>query len=473
MKTAKWLTIALSTGIIFAATVTYAAKYAPVVFTEPEEEKQVQVIYDGVTIDGVEVGGMTLDKAENAVRVADSAMLSRSVAFTLKEKTVSTTWRSFGIKFDETGVFEKAMAIGKSDGSMVGRFKALADIKAEGTALETVISGDADTIHKFLSTSLSGLDGSPIDAQLVHEDNTFTIIPSVDGIAVDADKTSETVMALINERKFDTKTIQADGMNTRAHITEEDLAYITDVLGYCRTDVTGTDDRATNVKVGAANINGTVLLPGESASVNELLKPRLPENGYKLAPQYKDGAQEDVYGGGICQVSSTLYNALLEAEIQIDERNPHSMKISYLDPSRDAAISAGFKDLKFTNNLDYPIYIEGSSVNRVCKFTVYGKETRPENRKVVYESVVTYMEQHPDIIVEVPTEYVTYSEFVGDSRHPETKSYLLKIVYIDGVEVERTKLHSDYYMGSVKTNYVGTMPLPEEPQGDFPFDWGF
>ncbi|MBQ0026481.1 MAG: peptidoglycan binding domain-containing protein, partial [Lachnospiraceae bacterium] len=205
MKTAKWLTIALSMGIVFAATVACADTFAPVVFAETEEEKTLPVIYDGVTIDGVSVGGMTLDKAENTVHVADSAMLSRSVSFTLNGKEVSTTWRSFGIKFDETGVFEKAMAIGKSDGSMVGRFKALADIKAEGTALETVISCDEDTIQKYLTSSLAGLDGSPVDAQLVHEGDTFTIIPSVDGIVVDAEKTSETVLALINERKFDTK----------------------------------------------------------------------------------------------------------------------------------------------------------------------------------------------------------------------------------------------------------------------------
>ena len=89
------------------------------------------------------------------------------------------------------------------------------------------------------------------------------------------------------------------------------------------------------------------------------VSPFTAENGYELAPSYESGKVVDSYGGGICQVSTTLYNALLKSELEILERHNHTMIVTYVDPSKDAAIAEGLMDLQFANNTDYPIYIEG------------------------------------------------------------------------------------------------------------------
>ena len=116
------------------------------------------------------------------------------------------------------------------------------------------------------------------------------------------------------------------------------------------------------------------------------------ENGYALAASYEMGKVVDSYGGGICQVSTTLYVAVLKAELEVTERYSHSMIVHYVDPSMDAAIAEGLKDLKFINNTDAPIYIEASADGSTLHFAIYGHETRDPNRTVRYESETTNTE---------------------------------------------------------------------------------
>ena len=143
---------------------------------------------------------------------------------------------------------------------------------------------------------------------------------------------------------------------------------------------------AKNVQRGAELINGSLLYPGEQFSVYEAVAPMDAENGYELAGSYENGTTVQTYGGGICQVSTTLYNAVILSELQIDERYNHSMIVTYVKPSMDAAIAGTVKDLKFSNNTDAPIYIEGYTSGGQLYFTIYGEETRPSNRVVSYES---------------------------------------------------------------------------------------
>ena len=128
--------------------------------------------------------------------------------------------------------------------------------------------------------------------------------------------------------------------------------------------------------------------------------------GYELAGAYENGQTVQSYGGGVCQVSTTLYNAVLKAELEVTQRSNHSMIVTYVKPSMDAAIAGDYKDLKFVNNLDAPIYIEGYTVGKDIYFNIYGQETRPSNRKVTYESEVV-SEEDPG------TQFVATGDAVG------------------------------------------------------------
>ena len=135
---------------------------------------------------------------------------------------------------------------------------------------------------------------------------------------------------------------------TEPKYTQEMVSKCQDLLGrYSTSYATSTAARATNVQTAAGRINGTILYPGKTFSTIKVIKERTEANGYKSASEYSSGKVVDGVGGGVCQVSTTLYNAVINAELEVVERSPHSMVVSYVDVSRDAAIAGDYKDFKF------------------------------------------------------------------------------------------------------------------------------
>ena len=252
-------------------------------------------------------------------------------------------------------------------------------------------------------------------------------------------------------------------------ITTEALSTIQDVLGTFSTDFSSSgNSRATNLRVGAGKINGHVLMPGETLSGYECMHPFTTANGYATAAAYENGQVVDSVGGGVCQISTTLYNASLRAELEITQRQNHSMIVTYVKPSEDAAIAGTYKDLKITNNYSTPIYVEGYTSGKTLTFTIYGKETRPANRtfKFVSETLATMDPGPPKEEVDPSMEPGTRKQV--QSAHRGYKSRLWKYVYIDGVEQSKEILHTDTYNASKAIVKVGpaapavTVPLPEE-----------
>jgi vancomycin resistance protein YoaR len=235
----------------------------------------------------------------------------------------------------------------------------------------------------------------------------------------------------------------------------EDLSEVKDVLGEFSTDA-GGGDRWQNLKAGSDMLNGKILMPGEEISVYNSTAPYDAEHGYVQAGTYENGEIVADWGGGICQVSTTLYNAVIFAELEIVERYPHSMTVSYVEPSRDAAIAGGIMDFRFKNSYDTPIYIfsEIDDENQL-RFIIYGKETRPENRTIEFESETVSIEEYKVTYKENPDMSVGEMEYTGNP-HSGRDACLWKIVYEDGVEVSREKFNTSYYMKVDEVIEVGT-----------------
>ena len=181
----------------------------------------------------------------------------------------------------------------------------------------------------------------------------------------------------------------------------------------------------------------------------------------------------DSIGGGVCQISTTLYQAALRAELEIVQRQNHSMIVGYVKPSMDAATAGTVKDLKVTNNYSTPIYVEGYTKGRTLTFTIYGKETRPANRTVefVSETLSTIDPGEPEIKVDNSMAPGTRKQV--QSAHTGIKSRLWKVVKVDGTETERTLLHTDTYNASKAIVMVGpevpaSAPVETAPVTDSP-----
>lgn len=145
-----------------------------------------------------------------------------------------------------------------------------------------------------------------------------------------------------------------------------------DKLGSCTTNVSGSSARVSNVDLAAETLDGTILLPGETFSYNDALGERTTERGYQAAPAYSNGESVQEVGGGICQVSSTLYKATLLSDLEIVEHHNHSYVSAYIGIGMDATVSWGGPDYQFKNNTDYPIKIAASYSGGQVTCTIYG-----------------------------------------------------------------------------------------------------
>ncbi len=232
---------------------------------------------------------------------------------------------------------------------------------------------------------------------------------------------------------------------------DEDFAKVQDVLASCTTSFSTSDSaRSANVRNACYKVNGTVLYPGEEFSTLATIAPFTTQNGYYAAGSYAGGKVVDSVGGGICQVSSTLYNAVLYADLEVTDRSNHAMVVSYVKVGMDATVSedSGI-DFKFRNNTDYPIYIEGyTTPNKHITIVIYGADERPEGREVSYISDITSTTPPgPEII------YADAGQPVGfidvQPAHTGYVADVYKVVTENGVEVSREQItHSVYRMTS-------------------------
>lgn len=231
----------------------------------------------------------------------------------------------------------------------------------------------------------------------------------------------------------------------------------TDLLGESATGYHSSNkERCKNIENAAKLIDGTVLFSGEEFSMYRSLYPITEENGFEKAGSFSGGMVVQSVGGGICQATTTLYNAVLWAELEVTQRNPHSMAVSYVEPGKDAAIAGTYKDLKFSNNLNTPIYIEAVTEGKSISFRIWGQEVRPKERTLEYISkILETIEPGEDVITKDPdvpegTSFVTQNPYTG------YKAELYKIIKIDGKEETREKINYSEYAAAPRYLTVGT-----------------
>ncbi len=419
-------------------------------------------ICENVYIDTLNIGNMSKEQAQEALDAYVAKLGETEVIVNVKENQVKTTLNRLGFTVDEHSYIEDAMNAGK-EGNLIQRFNDLRKIKTDRLVYDLHFSYDDKKIDKLIKTS-SKYDVKPKNAVLTRKNGKFQATEAVDGMTLDQEKTKDDIKeALKNWNKTGAITLDATLAVEKAEITKEQALLCNTVLGtYSTSYASSSSNRRKNVQNGASRINGTVLYPGEEFSASKTMGPFDESTGYALAGSYLNGKTVESFGGGVCQVSTTLYNALLLSELEITQRYNHSMTVSYVKPSMDAAISGTSKDLRFKNNTDAPIYIEANASGGRLTFNIWGHETRPKNRTIEYVSeVVETIQPGNDVITEDPTLPSTYRK-VESSAHQGCRANLYKVVYVDGVQQSKEKINSSYY--SAAPNYITVGTKVEEPK---------
>lgn len=420
---------------------------------------QDEICKSGVLINGMDFTGMNKDEITGKLKAYVEGLGDTNISFVSSaENRVKHTLKDLGLQWVNEDVVDSALEVGNR-GTVIQRYKMMKDVEQGGVDFNLKYDYDVNAINKILVEECTKFDQEAKNATLKRENGEFIVEGGQTGYLLDVESSIDDVYEALQDWNGGDIEVQLDVNVDQPNADSSTLLEIKDVLGtYTTSFKTSAAGRSANVTNGCMLINGTTLYPGEEFSTYQTVSPFTEANGYYMAGSYLNGKVVDSMGGGICQVSTTLYNAVLLSELEVTERHNHSMIVSYVDPSADAAIaeSAG-KDFRFKNNLDYPIYIEGTVQDKMITFTIYGKETRDAGHEVIYESK-TIETTNPTVSyinasVGQPFGYVVRNE----AAHVGKKAQLWKIVKENGVEVSREQINSSNYKMSPATYTVGVV----------------
>ena len=441
-KILSCLLLSLMAGILFAGSNSYAK-------TTSNE------IAMGVYAEEVNLSGLTKEEAKEAINAYVSEKAEEKITLTVGEEELNVSRGDLGVSWNNEEVVDEALGLGKS-GNLIKRYKALKDLQFDNKVYDLQYTADTELIQTIVTEKCTKYNQKATNVGLKKTDSGFVVVDGKQGVVVDESAAVKTILAFIeSDYSAENTTVAVPTMISEPIGSAEELAKVKDKLGTFKTSFKSSNsDRSKNVRTGAAHIDGTVLYPGETFSTYEYVNPFTIENGYAMAGSYLNGKVVDSLGGGICQVSSTLYNAVLLSELEIVERSPHSMMVTYVQPSADAAIAGTYKDFKFKNNTNAPIYIEGYTTDdKQVVFNIYGEETRPAGRTIKFTNKV--LESTPAVtqLVADPAQGIGYR--IVESGHNGCKAELYKEVYVDGVLQSSERVNKSNYKVSNRMVYYG------------------
>ena len=292
----------------------------------------------------------------------------------------------------------------------------------------------------------------------------FVFAGEENGFAIDQDKLAADISQALKDKKFDAK-ITATGSDVAPEISAASAKEKYKTISSFTTNTTANQNRNTNVRLAAEAINGTVIKPGQEFSFNGTVGQRTEAKGYKGAAAYNNGEVVQEIGGGVCQVSTTLYNAVFKAGLKISSRRSHTFEPSYVTPGRDATVSWDQPDFKFINNSSTAIGLRASYADQKVTVSVYGIPILEDgitwdldSKKV--EDLGTPNPTYEEDQILQPGEEVIKSKGSAGSRW---ETY--KVVYKNGKEISRELDHKTTYKGHtpvVRRNSTGVVLNPSE-----------
>jgi len=358
---------------------------------------------EGIKIGTVDVSGMTYAEASANEDIKDQAQAatdSFSYVFTVNGTQHSYTASELGLVSNREKQLEDALYFGQvGDGATIREQRKQA--QEAGVSFELGVYADEAAVLEKVTALKSTLDVLPQDAKLKFSDDgddRFTYVDEVTGIDVDAAQLAGLITTNINNGDF--SVVSAPAVITNPKMDVDTLKANTQLIATFTSSFGGSrslynPDRVANIKIMAGIVNGTVIEPGQIWSINDAAGPRTDATaktkGWKYAPGINDGKYRMEVGGGVCQVSSSVYNAAIRAELGIEERKQHSWPSHYILEGMDATISTGGPDLKISNPYQYPVYIAVyvNESKKTVKVDIYGPLTHDYTVDFTHELIAT------------------------------------------------------------------------------------
>ena len=415
-----------------------------------------EYICKNVFIGKTDVSGMTKEEAVKAVDNTLGDYRNKQLVLKVKDQGADVSIEEMGAEVENIDkLAEKAVGYGKN-GSIWSRYQKIHNLDKKKYVIDESFKVDEAKLRELIQERAVPLEQKAVNASASYNGSGFDLTDEAEGYTVDVDKSVKKIKNFMNKKwNYEDAEVELKLDMEKPTIKKADLESLQDELGSYTTNA-GWGDRVQNIRRATELINGTVVMPGEEFSVEQATLPYTEENGYVAGSAYENGQIVESIGGGLCQVSTTLYNAVLYAELEVTRRASHSMSVSYVEPSRDAMIAEGISDFKFVNNYDTPILIEGYiDGNNQLGFYIYGKDTRVAGHSVEFESETLETTEYTKKYVEDTESAVGSQETEGAGMDGST-ARLWKITYENGEEVSREVINNSTYQTSDVTVKVGT-----------------
>ena len=294
----------------------------------------------------------------------------------------------------------------------------------------------------------------PKDATITYnsERSNFDITSESSGEQINKQELKESVIKALNSNA---PSVTARLYTVAPSFTKKDAQSLTFLRSRFTTYYSSSiENRKLNILLAASKLNGVKIEPQAEFSFNQTVGVRTEENGFKMAKIILNGEYVDGVGGGVCQVSTTLYNAALLAGLKITEHHSHSLQVSYVEPSFDAMVNSYSSDLKFKNETPYPMFITATADGNALAIAVYGKEQLEE-----YERVSVITGETPPTTVETALDASLTKGQTLEVRKAKngvtSEGYL--ITYLNGERVKNVKIRSDSYKAINSKVLIGTL----------------
>lgn len=431
MKNRRWLVGFSVFFIIIAVNLGYVYYYV---------KSWNNKIYPNSYVENIDVSGLSLEEAQSLLLNNYNSFFPTKITAVYENQEYPITFQEMKIEIDTKKTVDKAFNFGK-DKNFVNKYMELLMKKKKDYPLE--FTYDETAVKEFVRKVKVAVDRPPKNATIRIENNSPVIVNEEVGRAVDTDILYKDVIDKINQYGVGDKKVSIVVKELEPTIKAEalkDVNYkVSTATTYFSTEAKG---RADNIALAASKLNGKILMPGEEFSFNKETGERTLANGFKGAPVIVNSRLVDGIAGGVCQVSTTLYNAVIKLGIKSISRRNHSLAPAYIEPGFDATVSETI-DYKFKNTSKYPLYLESITGKGKITLNIYSNKALTEIQYKLYTEILEVEEPkiYYNTVDSLPSG--TIKKVQAPVKGYKVKVYL--IGYKNGKEISKELISKDNY----------------------------
>ncbi|MGL5694130.1 MAG: VanW family protein [Peptostreptococcaceae bacterium] len=368
-------------------------------------------IANNIFVEGVDISNMS---KEDAVVVVNETYKPGKMSLSYENNKFEILPEDIDLKYNINEVVDNAYNYTKTD-SYFNNVKRLFTLKKEEQIFTLKNSFDGDKLDEKIEKMSKDINVSVKNASLrVSSGGSFSVSPSTTGKEFDMKANKEAINTAIENRTYGAVSLKVNDIKPK--ITTEAVKSVNTLLSqHTTTFSTNLAGRVANIKVSSNRMSDVLLMPGDVYSYNKQTGIRTIANGFYNAPVIVNQELVDAPGGGVCQTSTTLYNAVLYSGLKIDQVQNHSLTSSYAPRGKDAMVNDAGSDLKFSNPYDHPVYVKSFVTNGKVTCQIYGNSADKPNVDIIVEpfhmGAKTYRTFKDSSGKKIKTEYIATSKY--------------------------------------------------------------